>query len=243
MRRKLKIAFATGLATLLLAYVGIVIWYSNHVPAGISPSIRQPEPPPPYSTLDEPLTLSAAPDFPTVDQLLDKLDLGQAAFGAPNAMNLRDVGAVTLNVVHSASSSELLEEIRRTGLNLSQPIKIGKRMQAKLTGHNFNIKSLNELVQAVSRREPTVWKWEIHPTSEGTHDLHLSLSVLLNVDNRDTPRTIETFSKSVEVKVTHQQRLSRFWDNNWPWLGATVLIPFLTWMLRRRKSPSRGRPE
>ena len=135
----MKIALATGLATLLLACVGIVIWYSNHAPAGMSPP-RQPEPPPPYSTLDDPLTLSAVPDFPTVDQLLDKLDLGQAAFRAPNAMNLRDVGAVTLNVVHSASSSELLEEIRRTGLNLSQPIKIGKRMQAKLTGRNFNIK-------------------------------------------------------------------------------------------------------
>jgi hypothetical protein len=63
----------------------------------------------------------------------------------------------------------------------------------------FQITAITPEVQAVSKIQETEWKWEIHPKKEGKHKLHLTLTALLEIDGRSTPRTIRTFDKVIDL--------------------------------------------
>lgn len=99
----------------------------------------------------------------------------------------------------------------------------------------FQITAITPEIQAVSKRQRTEWKWEIHPKKEGKHKLHLTLTALLEIDGKSTPRTIRTFDKVIEVNVTATQKTSLLFKNNWQWLWAAILVPVVGWLWKRRK--------
>jgi hypothetical protein len=108
-------------------------------------------------------------------------------------------------------------------------------MEARLTGLDFAITAIMPETTAVSRRESTEWRWKVRPLSAGPHSLHLTLSVILDVNGVPTPRVIRTFDRYIKVDVTWGQRLDLFFERNWQWLWATVLVPIVGWLLRNRK--------
>jgi hypothetical protein len=110
-------------------------------------------------------------------------------------------------------------------------------MEARLSGPNFAITAITPEIQAVSRSEITEWKWEVKPSSDGRHYLHLTLSALLRVDGTPTPRAIRTFDKVIEVEVEWHQRVGSFFEKNWQWLWAAILVPVVGWLWKRKKGP------
>jgi hypothetical protein len=111
-------------------------------------------------------------------------------------------------------------------------------MEARLTGVGFRIEAVTPEVQAVTRRQNTEWRWEVEPTGTGTRRLHLTLSALIDVEGTESPRTVRTFSQTLEVRVTLLRRLSGFVGENWQWLWTALLIPVGGWMLRKRRQPA-----
>jgi hypothetical protein len=108
-------------------------------------------------------------------------------------------------------------------------------VMTRISGSNFAIMAIEPEIQALSRNEVTEWKWEVKPTSEGSHSLHLTLSALLDVDGERTPRAIRTFDKTIDIKVTWLQRASLFFAENWQWLWAAILVPMFGLVWRKRK--------
>ncbi len=171
-----------------------------------------------------------------VDKLLDEMELGAVVFNVPSKINIDDSPQIQL-ILSLADSIETLKKlITEEGKKIGATIKISNRMEARLTGYKFQISAITPEIQAVSKHRQTEWKWEIHPKEEGTNKLHLTVTALLDIDGHSTPRAIRTFDKDIEVQVTNRQKILLFFQNNWQWLWAAILLPVTGWLLKRRKN-------
>jgi hypothetical protein len=140
----------------------------------------------------------------------------------------------------SASVEELRRQIRESGepgqqIESAEQIITGSEMQARLTGQDFEIVANSPEVQAISYKEPTEWTWDISPTESGKKQLHLTITALFEVEGEETTRQIESFDRTISVKVTWNQRLSGFISTNWQWLWTAILVPLVPWLWRKWK--------
>ncbi len=150
-------------------------------------------------------------------------------------INIGDSPQIQLILSLSETMDELKQSITEEGERIGDTIKVSDRMEARLSGHMFQITAITHETQAVSKSQRTEWKWEIHPKEEGKYKLHLTLTALLEINGHTTPRAIRTFSKIIEVNVTATQKIGIFFKNNWQWLWAAILVPVAGWLWRRRK--------
>jgi Divergent InlB B-repeat domain len=188
-----------------------------------------PPPGPPPSPLEE------------VDRMLKRLPAGCVVFNVPE--EVLTVGASgVVQLLLSAQRPLCRREQRRLkrritalGEKVGSPIKVADVMEAHLTGSKFKILTVTDERQAVSAQDVTEWKWEIEPTEAGTHRLFLRLSAIIHVGDGSEPRTIRTFDRTLEVRVTFLSQLSSFFEDNWQWLWGAILIPVVGWLASRRR--------
>lgn len=195
---------------------------------------------PAESTLSEATGSPPIDPFAAVDQILEKLEFGNIAFNAPPAINVDDTAIIQLLLGLATPVDALKQMIEAAGEKESARIQVSDRMEARLSGPNFAITAVTPEVQAVTRSAVTEWKWEVKPRSEGRQHLHLTLSVLINVDGTSTQRAIRTFDKEIEVVVTWDQQVGSFIKNNWQWLWAAILVPLMGWLWGRKKGAKPG---
>lgn len=170
-----------------------------------------------------------------VDRILKKLEFGNIAFNAPRTVNIDDTVIIQLLLGFKTPIDELKKQIEAAGEKEGAHIRVSNVMEARLTGTNFAINAVTSEEQAVTRTDVTEWKWEVVPKKKGRHHLHLTLSVRINVDGFPTLRSIRTFDKNIEVKVTWDQQASSFIKANWDWLWAAILVPVAGWLWKKKK--------
>lgn len=171
-----------------------------------------------------------------VDRLLDEMEFGAIAFNAPTNINIDDSRQIQLSLSLAETVEQLKQSITEEGVKVGATIKVSVRMEARLSGYMFQITAITPEIQAVSKRQQTIWKWEIHPKKEGRHKLHLTLTALLEIDGHSTPCAIRTFDKIVEVNITATQKVKLFFRANWQWLWAAILLPVAGWLWKRKKN-------
>lgn len=164
-----------------------------------------------------------------IDEILDKLELGNIVFNSPPIINLNETRTIQLFLGVKATIEELKQMIEAEGNKKGASIKVANRMEARLSGTNFAITAVTPEVQVVSRNDVTEWKWEVKPVREGRHHLHLTLSVLLNVDGETTSKAIRTFDNEIEVEVTLVQQVGSFIENHVEFLWI-ALVPLFVWI-------------
>jgi hypothetical protein len=184
-----------------------------------------------------PIPVSLPPPEPLgdVDRLLEEMEFGTIAFNAPTNINIDDSPQIQLILSLAETVEKLKQSITEEGEKVGATIRVSDRMEARLSGYMFQITAITPEIQAVSRRQQTEWKWEIHPKKEGKHRLHLTLTALLEIDGHSTSRAIRTFDKIIEVNVTATQKVGLFFKNNWQWLWAAILVPVAGWLWKRKK--------
>ncbi|VFM98711.1 MAG: hypothetical protein BECKG1743D_GA0114223_105421 [Candidatus Kentron sp. G] len=141
--------------------------------------------------------------------------------------------AVTLGL--QTQIEKLKQMIKAKGEKEASRIRISHRMEARLSSTDFSITAITPEIQAISRNNVTEWKWKIKPNSIGKSYLHLTLSVLLDLDNAPTPRTIRTFDKVIEVDVLWYQQVSSFLGKYLDWVWFAIFIPIIGWVWNRKK--------
>jgi hypothetical protein len=193
--------------------------------------------------------------FAKLDESLKKLVDANIAFQLPTEMKLSQAERVSVSLGISQGREELeliVRETIRTGaakvMIESSIIKVSSRMAAELTGVNFDIVPSGPQVQYISAVEPTNWTWQVKAKSEGDQILDLTLSAILQIDEKDTPRKINTFHKTITVKVTScedvtsclKQAKEIVTDSKEIFAGALIPIgAFLIAWFRKRRQNSR----
>lgn len=171
-----------------------------------------------------------------IDAILDSLAKANIAFNAPRSMNLMESAQIQLLLSLEQSVEDLQKMLTQAGDKEGAQIQVSDRMEAHLTGQNFQITATTPEEQAITSKGVTEWKWDVKPTISGRHSIHLTLTALLAVEGHSTRRAIRTFDKVIEVNVTWPQQISRFVANNWQWLWAVILLPLSGWLWKKRKS-------
>jgi hypothetical protein len=176
-----------------------------------------------------------SPSFQTVDNILANMEWGNIAFNVPASMNLEDTAVVQLVLSLRKPIDELKQLIEAQGEKEGTRIRVSNLMEARLTGLNFQITAVTPEKQAITGQEVTKWEWEIKPSKTGHYDLHLTLTALFTVEGISTSKALRTFDKTINVNVTWQQRTTDFFEKNWQWLWAVIIIPIAGWLWRRRR--------
>jgi hypothetical protein len=178
--------------------------------------------------------------FSAVDQFLESLAQANIAFNVPPSLNLNDTAQIQLLLSMEQSIEDLKNSITQLGEKFGDQIRVSSQMEARLTGQNFKITPITPEVQAIASMERTEWRWEVSPTIEGSHQLHLTVTALLSVEGRDRPKAIRTFDKTIDVTGTATQRISKFIQGNWQWLWTVVLVPIFIWLRKKWWANGKG---
>lgn len=171
----------------------------------------------------------------TVDEILARLELANVAFNAPTQLQLHEVSLIQLLLSTKESIEALQSALTAAGERSGARARISNQMEAHLSGTGFRVEPITPERQAVSAAERTEWRWQIEPTQTGTLHLDLTLSADLQVDGQSVPRMIQTFERTIEVKVTWPAWTKAFLAGNWQWLWTAILIPVCGWIYRNRK--------
>ena len=183
---------------------------------------------------------------PSLDDVLEDLELVNVAFNAPRTMHLNDPVVIQLLLSGGQTIEQLQEELTALGEQEGDEIRASDAMEAQLTGAGFDIAPVTPAVQLVSNEAVTEWKWEVEPTKTGQRRLHLTLSALIDLDGKDRTYTVRTFERTLDVNVTFGERLETFVSDNWQWLWTALLIPIvglgLRWRQQRKAPPTDSTP-
>ena len=170
-----------------------------------------------------------------IDRILQSMEWGNIAFNAPRSMNLKATALIQLVLDLAKPIEELKQMIVAEGEREGAQIRISSRMEARLSGSNFQITAITPEEQAITSSDVTEWKWEIKPTSPGRQHLHLTLTALFTANGISTSRAIRTFDKTIEVEVTWGQKVSVFLHQNWQWLWMVIIVPIAGWLWKKRR--------
>jgi hypothetical protein len=179
------------------------------------------EPPPP-------VTESA------VDKFLEQLPKGSAVFKAPpQAVQYRPFD-VTLRLENKELGTMLSDAKNESPDKISKGvagIHMSDRMRAQLIGDDFSPtgdKTIQE--QPSSVKEGTTWNWQVHSDTPGTHPLTARIETLMQIDGKDTWRTIDVAEVEVDIKINEMGWVM----NNWKWLATAIVLPFIGWLAKRK---------
>ena len=86
--------------------------------------------------------------------------------------------------------------------------KVSDRVEARLSGANFEIVQMSPDVQALSPLTENVWRWSVTPLSAGSHDLVFEIYAI----DEDTVTPLRTFRDTVTVQVSGLNRAIAFAD-------------------------------
>jgi hypothetical protein len=195
---------------------------------------ESPEPPEAWVVVPVPGKSPTTEALRLVDSLVSELRNGNLAHNIPPLMELDKEYVVRLLVSPSDSVEVLVEQLGRASATGQEGVRLGEKMEARLTGPSFEIEPITRELQAVGLAEPTEWRWTVKPVHSGAQSLHLDLSAHLTVSGTTLPRSIKTFEETVTVTVSVPRRVAAFIRENWQWLCTALLAPGLAWFWRKR---------
>ena len=85
---------------------------------------------------------------------------------------------------------------------------VSDRVEARLSGANFEIVSMSPEVQALSPLTENVWRWSVLPLTAGSHDLVFEIYAI----DEDAVVPLRTFRDTVTVQVSGINRAIAFAD-------------------------------
>ena len=169
----------------------------------------------------------------TIDDILGQLRQGNMAFKVEPEMFIDQQSEATLLIDTTVTQKEL-EQLIGPGATGSS-LLVSKVIVTKLIAPTFEVTAVTPERQVLIDGQPTKWQWLLRPLEQGKHKVTLSVTAVLKVDDQSVERFIVTFERDIFVHVTIENRLSKFWHNNWQWVISTLLLPLAVWFWHRRR--------
>lgn len=202
---------------------------------------------PAYQNYSARSQIHAAPGpLAAADEAIARLSWEHLALSAPRSMELGSIATVELALGGGMTTPQLAALLQEQGAREHLLVLVSERMEATLTGLDFEIEPVTPTEQVVSTQDATVWKWEVKGKTPGRSRLKLSLNALLSVDGKDTRKSVETLDHDIQVTVTSRQGLWALMQTYWTYLAflaSAILIPLIgVWYKRSAAARTPGGP-
>jgi hypothetical protein len=175
---------------------------------------------------------------PSTQDVLAGLPVGRVLFACAPTMRVRAPERVEVRISGNPKEN-LTAGLQERGVPIEEPSKIAPVMKVVLTPDEsgvFDVKSLSEEEQLTSGGGFSQWVWSVTPLQSGTHNLYLTVNVVVNVPELGTQkRQIPVLTQSVTVRADPVYSAGQFWSSNWQWFTTTLLIPIGLWLWKKRR--------
>jgi transcriptional regulator with XRE-family HTH domain len=184
-----------------------------------------------------------APSPQTLDEALAHLPTANVAFNTPDKARVGKSFIVEAKISTSLKPIDLQILISEAGKIEVGTLKVSDRMVGSLSGGSAFVVTPNiPIEQGISYTDTTNWTWQVTPTSRGEQLLILSFDALIDVNGKQTRRTINTFKRHINVDVSWPETVGEWLElikktgENISWIWLTVLIPVggAVWALVKR---------
>ena len=165
---------------------------------------------------------------------LKKLPIGRVVFNVPPTLKLGEVAVIHVALSLQETHKQLEERITEIGVIEGGELSVSDDMRATLTGADFEILPLLDERQAVSAEDTTEWLWQVKPVVTGVRLLKLTLYAFVSVGDKESSRSVKSFTKDLKIHVTWAERVSEFAGGNWQWLWTAILVPLAAFVMARR---------
>ena len=173
---------------------------------------------------------------------IDAMPKANFAFNSPATLELNQTTQIQLRVSLAESIDQLKAEIQAAGAIEAGQVPVSNRIEAKLTGMNFEIRSVSDDVQLLGSRHTTEWSWDVKALEEGEQVLHLSLTSILTVDGQEVRRSFPSLDRKIIVQVSAVNRASLMFGKYWQWLMTAVFIPLFGWGVKKLRGRAAAQP-
>jgi hypothetical protein len=179
------------------------------------------------------------------DRALKYLHDANIAFSTPQKINRDETADVVLVLSRKESINALKGAIGAdvTGGREGAAIQTASRMEAKLSGLGFDITPATGVVQAVGTQDRVMWTWQVRPKATGPQTLTLTLTAKLD-KHGVADKTLQAFTRRIEVEVTPTQVVGDFVGRSWQWLWGAILVPLAAagraWYSSRKRKEQAG---
>jgi hypothetical protein len=186
----------------------------------------------------EPPALSPLqPDFSKiVGDELKRLSLGRILFNPSKEMKVGIMERVEVRIAKTISE-DLSARLRGRGVPQIEEIRVGTFMKVRLTGNNFDIKSLSHEDQPVTGEGFTQWDWDVVPLKSGNQSLLLSVTVRIKIPNDgEETKDYPVFEREIKVKVNLIYSTKNFIKSYWQWIVSAIIASgIIGWVIRKWK--------
>ena len=160
-------------------------------------------------SFDTPLASSRSANVqPSVSQdFIENLKTVPVAHETPSTAEYKRAFDVTL-AIDSTGDDTAADALPGRGNIIEGEAKVSDRVEARLSGANFEIVQMSPDVQALSPLTENVWRWSVTPLSAGSHDLVFEIYAI----DEDTVTPLRTFRDTVTVQVSGLNRAIAFAD-------------------------------
>ncbi len=173
-------------------------------------------------------------------------------FHADDTMKIKKSYIATLILGKDQVYTNLKDEVLTSSnasdekVHMDTTMDIGTKMRARLidmsgaTNKGFEIELIggNESAEQriTDKRKKAIWNWKLTPLTPGQQNLKLAITV---IEKDDVPVTLPT--RDIEVLIFAEpesvmSKVTAFFEKNYQWLLATLLIPlFMGWYNARMR--------
>lgn len=168
-----------------------------------------------------------------VENEIKKLTPGRILFNPPTEMKVGVKERVEARIAKTITE-DLSKGLKGRGLPQIEEIRVNTLMEVRLSGDNFDIKSLSDMDQIVTREGFTQWDWYVMPLKSGVQSLLLTVTVRIKIPNYDEERkNYPVFERKIKVKVNPPFTIKKFIESYWQWIIGTIIIPVIVWIAKK----------
>lgn len=172
--------------------------------------------------------------LPSEFKLSQRLMNAGMAFSVTNKANIDEKIQAQLLIDPNQNAEQLSTQLSVKGITIKQPIKITEVVKATITAPSFVVTEITDESQILADVGPTDWRWELKPTKAGTHEVKLTVSAIVNKENKDRPYTLKTFERTVTVEITKEQIVIDWFKENYKWVITSLLIPLIGFIFKEK---------
>lgn len=138
---------------------------------------------------------------------MESLQTVPVAHETPKSAEYKRAFDVTL-AIDATGDDTAVDALPGRGNVVTGQAQVSDRVEARVSGANFEIVDLSPSVQLLSPLTENVWRWSVMPLSAGDHDLVFEIYAI----DQDSVVPLRTFRDTVTVRVSGINRAIAFAD-------------------------------